>query len=46
MEKIKLDKYETDAGNTKRLLATFDKKIEAEAQFRGKNEDDLRKYIE
>ena len=46
MEKIKLDKQDTDTGNTKRLLAAFDKKLEAEGQFRAKNEEDLRKYIE
>ena len=46
MEKIKLDKSDSDAENTKRILATFDKKIEAEAEMRGRNEDDLRKYIE
>lgn len=46
MEKIKLDKSDSDTENTKRILVTFDKKIEAEAEMRGRNEDDLRKYIE
>ena len=45
-EKIKLDKSDSDAENTKRILVTFDKKIEAEAELRARNEDDLRKYIE
>lgn len=46
MEKIKFDKSESDAENTKRILLTFSKKIEAESEVRGRNEDDLRKYIE
>ena len=46
MEKIRLDKSDSDAENTKRILATFDKKIEAEADIRTRNEEDLRKYIE
>lgn len=46
MEKIKLDKSDSDAENTKRILVTFDKKIEAEAELRARNEDDSRKYIE
>lgn len=46
MEKIKFDKSESDAENTKRILITFDKKIEAEGEVRQRNEDDFRKYIE
>ena len=46
MEKIKFDKSESDAENTKRILLTFNKKIEAEGEVRARNEDDLRKYIE
>ena len=46
MEKIKFDKSESDAENTKRILLTFSKKIEAEGEVRARNEDDLRKYIE
>lgn len=46
MEKIKFDKSESDTENTKRILLTFNKKIEAEGEVRARNEDDLRKYIE
>jgi hypothetical protein len=41
-----LDKLDSDANNTKKVLSLFDRKIDSETEHRLKNEEDLRQYIE
>jgi len=46
MERIKFEKYEADSRNNKQLLQNFEKKLESEAEFRQRSEDEIRRYLE
>ncbi len=46
LERMKQEKSDHDLGFLKGMLATLDKKVDEEIQFRLRSEDDLRKWFE
>ena len=43
---MKSEKYEKDHSNDRSLLQTFEKKLAVETEFRIKNEEDFRKFVD
>lgn len=46
IEKLKVDRSESDVLNLRNLISTLDRRLEDEAKYRSKNEEDIRRYIE
>lgn len=46
LERLKMDRTESDSQYIKQMMLTLEKKIEDEQQFRVQNEEDLKRYFE
>jgi hypothetical protein len=46
MEKLKIEKVDADNNGFRHMIAGFEKKLEAETEYRVKNQDDFRKYVD
>jgi hypothetical protein len=46
MEKLKIEKVDADSSGFRHMIAGFEKKLEAETEYRVKGQDDFRKFVD
>lgn len=46
LERMKMDRADSDSQYVRQMLVTLEKKLEDEQQFRMRNEDDQKRYFE
>lgn len=46
IERLKIDKVEADNNAFRQMISGFEKKLDSETEYRVKNQDDFRKYVD